>query len=506
MLRSHRTMRSNLNMGVVIERHPSKASDTEGALVRELKLNSLDQESGALLHAFIRQIPEDVTLFPKGKVLEVTVDQCVYFVSLDNDILFVSKEHARIHVVDLITHSNDVMHYHYLGCLVSDGRCAVYQASRFISEMYFIDLDYPLPRSPFFNEVTTHFFKSHAAVAKSYKQGSVCELNINDRYYQLHIKYRGVMHVRPSKHCSNDIRVEFLDKQIGVGVYGAVYKLPTHRFIAGSLQAAKHARITKIIKPIVCSDARVEPEAHFIRRVKREQEYAAIFGLKPKPVLFEESNQVAYLTQREVPGKTLQSFLSENPHPIKADLAYRISIACLEVLATLHQQGVLHGDPHMANIMLEFKSDESVHAQWVDAGSASRVENPSPYKPNALLFCPESAPSMKDMPGYVALNSRAAEVYALGVVLAGLWGFDYNNNHEDKKNRYCLKGSPSRVEGLSALEVKDLKLLHEGLLERNPARRYTAGRAAMQLHGYFKCRARSSLLNRSSSPERPGLK
>lgn len=497
-MRSRRSMFGNLNACAI--------------QVRELVLERLSEEDGYLLRALMKAIPCEQIYYPKGSVFEVIHMTTTYQLSCNHNLLMVSREHERVHAVELLDNKGDLIHYRYLGCLQGGDDGLKFIPSLLKPEKIFIDFDYPQPRSARFEALVARLLMTHPKIPTIYKSGSVYQLPLSGRDIELHMKMAGVIHIRPSKHPerSSGLRVELVfGEALGKGAYGSVSKAPTYRLIGNRLAPGNHARVTKSIDQLT-RKRRDETPAEFQARVMREYHFAGLFGLKPKRPLFDWSSQRAYLTTRQVPGVTLYDWLKdrlrgEHPEFIWADEAYQVSIAYLNALADLHSQGLIHGDLKNDNVMLDFQADGSVRAQLIDAGAASSVEAPIPYRAHARYVCPESTPEMRVKPGYVSCSSQAADVYALGIDLVKLFGFEYDNMG-DRHLQYRLIGKPRHVYGLSDHEVRGIKDVLAGVLDVSPQYRYKADRAAKQLSGYFKLQQRSPALNKSSSPPRPGLK
>lgn len=480
--------------------------------VRQLELERLSVEDGYLLRALIKAIPCEQIYYPKGSVFEVIHKTTTYHLSCNHHLLVVSREHNRVHAVELIDGKGDFFHYRYLGCLQGGEDGVKFIPSVLKPEKFFIDVDYPQPRSARFEAVVARLLMTHPKISTIYKSGSIYQFSEGGRDIELHMKMQGVIHVRPSKYAgdASGLRVEFVFREhLGKGAYGSVAKAPTYRLIGTSLAQGEHPRVTKVIHQWD-RGGNQESRLAFKNRVVREYTFARLFSLKPKPPLFDWSSQRAYLTVREVPGVTLYDWLRRrlsglNPPFIEADEAYQVSIAYLNALADLHDRGLIHGDLKNDNVMIDFQADGSVRAQIIDAGAASYVTEPTPYRAHSSYTCPESSSDLCGKSGYVPCNSQAADVYALGIDLVKLFGFEYDNVG-DGHLQYRLIGKPNHVYGLSDHEVRGIKDLLVGLLHVSPRHRYKADRAAKQLSGYYKSHLGNSSLNKSSSPERPGLK
>ena len=96
----------------------------------------------------------------------------------------------------------------------------------------------------------------------------------------------------------------------------------------------------------------------------------------------------------------------------KAGVAIAIIRDCLEALAALHRQGVIHGDVKPSNIMLK----RSGHAKMIDIGSAFQVTDP----PGAMACTPAyAAPEVLEGEPQTALTDLASLGYVTMELLSG---------------------------------------------------------------------------------------
>jgi hypothetical protein len=473
---------------------------------RALSLRELSSEDESLLCEFIKKISSRSPYFSKGTTKEVFFQGNSYIVSLDHDLLCLSDEPKKIQAIDMIERHADAMRYRHLGDLVMDESSVGYALFNQAPEAFFVDLDQTGAHSALFNVLMEGLFLTPAEKARDYQSGSSFQVNIDDKACALSVKSERVFHVRPSKKDKRSLRLEIMREDIGEGRYGSVSKLSTYAFISGQFQQTKHPRVTKMIKPCLLRNGMVETNDHFIERVELECEYARLFGLKPKPPIYNSVAKLAYLTEREVPGVTLYAHLKALKDAgvlLEADLAYKIGIACFQALASLHSKGIIHGDIHAGNIMIDISPDD-VSAQYIDPGMASSLDDEADYCANGFGHCPESSPAMKGKPGYVGIQTLAGDVYVLGLLLAKTLGFSYENRHDVLENQYKLSGLHScvkQIQGLRLDEAKNIHALLAGVLDRDPARRHTAEFAATRLSVFLKGRQMPRLLGESSSPE-----
>lgn len=475
---------------------------------RNITLENLDELDASLLFALLELMPPHQVYLPKGVEHDVVFDHQVFRISFNHDLLKVLYRPLRVHIVNLIENVSDVIHYQYGGRLEAKGRQMIFIPSVDVFNQYFINFDHPLPRSDRFHELVSMMLNSHPKTAYIYRNGSVYQLGSQ---VQLHIKVQGAIQIRPStsQRHPDQMRLEWVaPNELGKGTFGFVSKALTYSLMGERLERAKRQRVTKAINQRVDRVGTLEPPYEFTARVNREYYFAGLFGLKPKPPLFDWLNKTAYLTLREAPGNVLHDWMlvwhkeRQNGRLMTPDLAYRVSLACLKALTDLHAKDVIHGDIKSNNIVIHERGDGEVIAQLIDAGAACGLDESVRFIAHKSYACPESS----KREGRVCFNSQAADVYAMGIDLAYLWGFEYIND-ENSEKRYRVMGQPASVADLSDHEKNDIKRWMQSILKVNPSHRYTAKRAADQLAAHYKLRLKErSSEDESSSPQSRQLK
>ena len=111
---------------------------------------------------------------------------------------------------------------------------------------------------------------------------------------------------------------------------------------------------------------------------------------------WEEINQVLITTGPEQPR-------------FKAGAAVAIVRDCLESLAAMHREGIVHGDVKPGNIMLK----RTGHSKIIDIGSAFEIDNPPPRK-----ACTPAYASLEVLEG--TENTPRSDLASLGYVLIEL--------------------------------------------------------------------------------------
>lgn len=437
------------------------------------------QQDAGLFRAFLRDIPTDQVHYAKGSTMGVTYEGVFYSVMFDHDLLLgEGRQGCSLQVVEpLEAEVADVVRYRLLGHLIDTGNGFNCMAAKEKIALYLLKFDVKTPHSPLFNELMMHLLASRQScfdTEKSllYPKGSVFYLKINGEYTELYLKSNNALHIRlsTSKKHSNELCIDMMaPTALGRGTFGAVFKASTYHLMKACLVPGKQARVVKVIPRYQYKDKSFEPEDDFEARVRHEAHFSHLFGLKSKPVMIDHSKEVAHLVMREVPGATMKAWLAcwrearTDGYLIGVEFAYRVALACLEALMDLHAQNIIHGDLKTNNLMMNV-IDGEVSAKCVDAGSACYVDQADVFAANPKYACPESRPSLAGQPGYVALNTQEADVYALGIVLAKMFNLGMN---ADSVSKRCFG------------------VVLDGLLHPDPALRYTVKRGHAELLSFF---------------------
>ena len=161
----------------------------------------------------------------------------------------------------------------------------------------------------------------------------------------------------------------------------------------------------------------------------------------------------------------------------KAGVAVAIVRDCLDALAALHREGIVHGDIKPANIMLK----RSGHAKIIDIGSAIELERPPDKR-----ACTPAYAAIEILEGeqHTPLSDLASLGYVLIELLAGQAIFsnitDLTHLLEAKKNLV------DRLPELLPDEVTCNDLLMtfcKGLIAPDPAYRFQSAEAAELIEG-----------------------
>ena len=172
-----------------------------------------------------------------------------------------------------------------------------------------------------------------------------------------------------------------------------------------------------------------------------------------------------------VEGETLEHLIRRSGR-IEMQSALDITTQVATGLAAVHEQNLVHRDIKPSNIMVRLKDDGSITAKIIDLGLAKAVNEPSAQTaistPGVFAGTPEFASPEQFVGIQVDIRS---DLYSLGVTL---W--------EMVTGRTPFRGTPGEVmyqhqhTPLPLEEVESvpqpLVVLLEGLLEKNPARRF----------------------------------
>ena len=172
-----------------------------------------------------------------------------------------------------------------------------------------------------------------------------------------------------------------------------------------------------------------------------------------------------------VEGETLEHLIRRSGR-VEVQSALDITTQVATGLAAVHEQNLVHRDIKPSNIMVRLKDDGSITAKIIDLGLAKAVNEPSAQTaistPGVFAGTPEFASPEQFVGIQVDIRS---DLYSLGVTL---W--------EMMTGRTPFRGTPGEVmyqhqhTPLPLEEVESvpqpLVVLLEGLLEKNPARRF----------------------------------
>ncbi|MEM7455962.1 MAG: serine/threonine-protein kinase [Planctomycetota bacterium] len=156
----------------------------------------------------------------------------------------------------------------------------------------------------------------------------------------------------------------------------------------------------------------------------------------------------------------------------KPGVAVAVIRNCLEALAALHRNGIIHGDVKPGNIMLK----RSGHAKMIDMGSAFEMEDP-PQRP----ACTPAYSSIEvlEKRGNTKLSDLASLGYVTIELLSGAPPFHgINKLSKLIEAKYEL---PDRLESILPEEVAENDLLMSfcrGLIAPEPEHRFPSAEAA----------------------------
>lgn len=156
----------------------------------------------------------------------------------------------------------------------------------------------------------------------------------------------------------------------------------------------------------------------------------------------------------------------------KAGVAVAIVRDCLEALAAMHRQGIVHGDVKPGNIMLK----RSGHAKMIDIGSAFDVADPPQRR-----ACTPSYAALEVLEGVE--NTPRSDLASLGyVTLELLAGKPVFGGINDLTELIEAKRSlPERLDQFLPADVARNDLLMSfcrGLIAPNPEQRFPSAEAA----------------------------
>lgn len=156
----------------------------------------------------------------------------------------------------------------------------------------------------------------------------------------------------------------------------------------------------------------------------------------------------------------------------KAGVAVAIVRDCLEALAAMHRQGIVHGDVKPGNIMLK----RSGHAKIIDIGSAFDIDDP----PQRRACTPSyAAPEVLEGVENTAKSDLASLGYVTVELLAGRPVFGGINDLAELIE--AKRSLPDRLASFLPQDVARNELLMSfcrGLIAPDPARRFPSAEAA----------------------------
>ncbi|MDA8743948.1 serine/threonine protein kinase [Rubripirellula amarantea] len=161
----------------------------------------------------------------------------------------------------------------------------------------------------------------------------------------------------------------------------------------------------------------------------------------------------------------------------KAGVAVAIVREVLAALASLHREGIVHGDIKPANIMLK----RSGHTKLIDMGSAIEVANPPRERECTPMY---AAPEVLENRLATPRSDIASAGYVLVEMLSGMNPFVSNAKLRDLL--IAKRELPSRLTELLPEEVLVnellMKFIHQ-MISPDPNRRFPDGEAAEHVEG-----------------------
>ena len=157
---------------------------------------------------------------------------------------------------------------------------------------------------------------------------------------------------------------------------------------------------------------------------------------------------------------------------LKAGAGVSIVRDCLEALAALHREGIVHGDVKPANIMLK----RSGHAKMIDIGSAFALEDPPKRRACTPAY---AAPEVLEGDACTARSDLASLGYVTIELLSGQPPFA--GIHDYQELLRAKHELPAKLHRLMPEEVACNDLLMAfcvGLIEPDPAARFPSAEDA----------------------------
>ncbi len=157
---------------------------------------------------------------------------------------------------------------------------------------------------------------------------------------------------------------------------------------------------------------------------------------------------------------------------LKAGVAVQVVRECLEALAAMHREGIVHGDIKPGNIMLK----RTGHSKIIDIGSAFEMDDP----PNRRTCTPTyAAPEVLSGTENTPRSDLASLGYVTLELLAGRQIFGGINDYQELlKSKQTL---PQRLSQMLPQEVTCNSLLMsflKGLVAPDPNQRFASAEAA----------------------------
>lgn len=273
---------------------------------------------------------------------------------------------------------------------------------------------------------------------------------------------------RTRENYPEQVRFEVVGKSLGRGYFAEAFKIITTLvpYTDGSLHAIDRNRMLKM-------------QLHEHEYVKPEYQKAALTPHlhAKRPVMTTRLKQkYSFLVSKYIEGHTLERFLNSDAKKqiLTIDDRLHLSLAIIRALDhQVHQQGMIHRDISLGNIIANFDAREYPKAAYIDMG-LSKFSNISDKGQvcGTLQFL---APEVRACLG----SSKSSDIYSVGVVLSEIWRVNLRSHLQNVKalSRVVAGLFTGGLKDMSAVERSTVKQIIRKLCSEQPQQRGTLAEA-----------------------------
>lgn len=256
------------------------------------------------------------------------------------------------------------------------------------------------------------------------------ELHTELHTIEIPIRFTNSLLIRPKKSNPTLSRIEVFDTLIGSGGEGGIYSTLGILEVENDLHFNTKPKKEHVIKAVPLARRINLPagSAEKIRKIKekpvRKEELKTNLAssfLRCHAALF--SKQTGYLVMNRAEGEDLFYIiekLGNGEIKLSETGLILLTLAIIKAVKKLHQKGLMHRDLKSENIVVDLKTWKIV---IVDHTAVRQVPKDNPtqelrckFRKGTLIYMPpESLGSEK-------IISQAGDLYALGLIIAELWG------------------------------------------------------------------------------------